>query len=96
MIFFLILMYETQLYSSCHPEKKNWVEAEGALKKFRWHLIKIWVDFTGYPSNHYSVLMCRSNRPLVDPTFRKQFTFDLLQIYFDFLVDRFECFLHSH
>ena len=32
--------------------KKIWVEA--TLKNLRWHPIKIWVDFTGYPSNHFS------------------------------------------
>ena len=38
--------------------KKIWVEA--TLKKnLRWHPIKIWVDFTGYPSNHFSG--CRLN-----------------------------------
>ena len=24
-----------------------------AIKNFRWHPIKIWLDFTGYPSNHF-------------------------------------------
>ena len=28
-------------------------------RKIRWHPIKIWVDFTGYPSNHFSG--CRLN-----------------------------------
>ena len=35
-----------------HPEKKIWVDA--TLKNLRCHPIKIWVDFIGYPSNHFS------------------------------------------
>ena len=36
---------------------KIWVEA--TLKNLSWHPIKIWVYFTGYPSNHFSG--CRLN-----------------------------------
>ena len=52
--FFLINKYETQFFSSC-----GWLEAK---KNIRWHPKKIWVDFTGYPYNHFSG--CRLNKRL--------------------------------
>ena len=48
--FFLIYKYDTKLFSTCHPEKTAWVKN---------HPSRIWVDFSGYPSNHF--LGCRLN-----------------------------------
>ena len=55
-------------FHTCKSEKKS---SEYPIKIRAWrHPIKIWVDFTGYPSNHFSG--CRLNGRIYHDTFLKQ------------------------
>ena len=60
--FFQMAAWKKARFHTCKSEKKS-SEYHRKIRAW-WHPIKIWVDFTGHPSNHFSG--CRLNGWLSD------------------------------